>query len=133
MEKTNKIIEELNDWLRRDHPNPLYYQLEKKLCALIEHGILLPGERLPGDVELSQMLGIGTTTVRKTFARMSQRGLINRIPRAGTFVAEQEEKQLPTIGFFYYLQAETIMVKRAEHIQKYLAKHNYDLKPVSFK
>lgn len=126
------IIAELKSNIDRQHPNPLYYQLEKQIHQMIESGVLLPGEKLPGDMEFSRKLEVGSITVRKALSRLSERGLITRTQRAGTFVAQKKEKHFPTIGFFYFLQAETMMVKRAEQLQIYLVKHNYDLKIIGF-
>jgi len=127
-----KILKELKRKLDKGNPVPLYYQLEKTLEEMIVHGIILPGERLAGDVELSAFLAVNGRTVRKALAGLVEKGLITRIRKAGTFVREKEEQCSPTVGFFYFKEAEGMMVKVAEYIQLALSHRGYDLKIIPF-
>lgn len=126
------ILERLKNGIEKNNPIPMYYQIEREIEEMIKKKIILPGERIPGDIELSEYLDVSHITVRKAFLRLMEKGLIERIPRAGTFVKERKFESIPTIGFFYALEAEIIMWHRAEYIQRYLAKHNYDLKIIGY-
>ncbi|HOM43148.1 MAG TPA: GntR family transcriptional regulator, partial [Bacillota bacterium] len=48
----------LKNSLDREDPRPLYHQLERGLRQMIEQGNIESGDRLPNDVELSNILGI---------------------------------------------------------------------------
>ncbi|MCM8818116.1 MAG: GntR family transcriptional regulator [Candidatus Omnitrophica bacterium] len=127
-----EIIERLKNGVEKGHPIPIYYQIEKKVEEMIEKKIILPGERIPGDIELSKSLNVSHITVRKAFSRLIEKGLIERIPGAGTFVKERKKESIPNIGFFYILEAEIIMLRRIEFTQRYLTKYNYDLKIIGY-
>lgn len=111
---------------------PLYRQLERQLNALLDQGALAPGDRIPGDVELAQALGINTRTVRQGLAPLVERGVIERIRRAGTFVTHAPQTVRPTIGFFYFQEASAQMLRYAQVMQSYAARLGADLKIMAF-
>lgn len=49
-----------------------------------------PGEKLPGEVEISQQYHLNRHTVRAAFAELEQEGLIYRVQGKGTFVSLQK-------------------------------------------
>jgi DNA-binding FadR family transcriptional regulator len=57
------------------------------LYAKISTGELLPGEKLPGEVALSESLGVGRPTVREALGQLIGLGLLNR-GRYGIHVAQ---------------------------------------------
>lgn len=121
----------LKNSLDREDPRPLYHQLERGLRQMIEQGNIESGDRLPNDVELSNILGISHLTLKKALSRLVEQKLLIRSRGAGTFIRDHI-RQTPTIGFFYFAESESVMAKRAEYIQRYLAVHGYDLKIVAF-
>lgn len=52
------------------------------------------GTRLPGERELSEMLGTSRPTLRKILGRFEQRGALSRRRRGGTFVLEELDPAL---------------------------------------
>lgn len=116
--------------LDRNHPAPLYHQLETQLERLMRNGRLRTDDRLPGDLPFSRGLGINTRTVRQALGRLAQRGLIRRRRRAGTFVTAAALRRY-TIGFLYF-EENRRMHECAEAIQQYAARHGHDLKIVAF-
>jgi GntR family transcriptional regulator len=66
---------------------PLYIQIADGLLEKIEGGELSPGERLPPERELSQMLGVNRMTLRRALQRLELQGLLDRRQGAGTYVA----------------------------------------------
>lgn len=66
---------------------PLYIQIAEGLLEKIESGALIPGERLPPERELSQMLGVNRMTLRRSLQRLELQGLLDRRQGAGTYVA----------------------------------------------
>jgi GntR family transcriptional regulator len=70
----------------RSRPEPLWHQAVQTLSATIEEGIWSPGEQLPGEQQLCEMLGVSRITVRHALRELEARGLILREQGRGTFV-----------------------------------------------
>lgn len=66
---------------------PLYIQIADGLLERIEAGDLIPGEKLPPERELSQMLGVNRMTLRRSLQRLELQGLLDRRQGAGTYIA----------------------------------------------
>jgi len=58
---------------------------------------LAPGEPLK-DKEIMEQYGIGRTPLRDVFLQLQNEGLINRVPRSGTWVAPMDFNQLREIS-----------------------------------
>lgn len=129
MEKVSKCLASKVD---KNSPVPIYYQIYKEIKGLIEKGELKPFDKISGDLELSKILNIHTKTVRKAYEELKKEGLIKRIKKQGTFITEKARKISHSIGFFYFSEAEEVMIKRAEHMQRYLSVYGYDLKIFPF-
>ena len=67
---------------------PLYIQIAEGLLHRIESGELAPGDRLPAERALSEMLGVNRMTVRQALHLLATQGLLDRRQGAGTYVAE---------------------------------------------
>src|SRR5262244_1320708 len=74
---------------------PLYYQLENILREKIMSGVFAAGARLPTEVELIRLYGVGRITVRQALAALAKDGLIERRRRRGTFVTERKTRRRP--------------------------------------
>lgn len=72
--------------LDKGGPTPLHWQLREQLKRAIEQGRLRPGERLPTEQELCQMLGISRSPVRHALRELEREGWILRLQGRGTFV-----------------------------------------------
>lgn len=74
---------------------PLYYQLENILREKIISGAFAAGSRLPTEIELIRIYGVGRITVRQALAALTKEGLIERRRRRGTFVTERKTRRRP--------------------------------------
>ena len=72
---------------------PLYEQIVQQLQALIEEGVLVPGNQLPTTRELAVKLGINFNTVARAYRLLDQEGLISTQPGRGTFVLDPNRKK----------------------------------------
>lgn len=66
---------------------------ERTLRRQILEGFYLPGEKV-SDSAISQELGISRTSIRESFQRLAQDGLISIIPNRGAFVAEYSNEEM---------------------------------------
>ncbi len=60
----------------------------RQIEGLILRGILRAGERLPGERELAERLGVSRPSLREAIADLEGRGLLTSRPGAGLYVAE---------------------------------------------
>lgn len=74
--------------LDRLSPVPLYFQMSQSLEQAIERGDLVPGERLPTEIELSDTLQISRPTVRRAIEELVTKGLLTRKRGVGTRVTD---------------------------------------------
>lgn len=80
---------------------PLYIQIADKLVSQIESGELSPGDRLPAERELSEMLGINRMTLRRALRVLESQGLVLRKHGVGTFVGEPKiDRQMDVVFRF---------------------------------
>lgn len=73
--------------LQRDHPVPLYQQLETALRVQIESGLYAENQRLPSERELVAQFGVSRMTVRQALVALTQKGLIYGRVGKGTFIS----------------------------------------------
>lgn len=67
---------------------PLYIQIAEGIAARIESGELSPGDRLPSERSLSEMLGVNRLTLRRAFRLLAGEGLLLRRQGKGTFITQ---------------------------------------------
>jgi GntR family transcriptional regulator len=69
---------------------PAHVQIGAWLREAIEHGELAPGDRLPGERDLAETLGVSRMTLRQSLADLEAAGDLVRVPgrAGGAFVAE---------------------------------------------
>lgn len=70
----------------RSRPEPLWYQAEQALRALIADGTWPDGTQLPNEGKLSEMLGVSRITIRHALRNIEESGLLRREHGRGTFV-----------------------------------------------
>jgi GntR family transcriptional regulator len=71
---------------------PLYVQAVEALKLLVSEEPYLPGDRLPPEGELADLLGISRTTLRMAMGHLELEGVVVRRQGVGTFVAENSVK-----------------------------------------
>ncbi|GAB1582024.1 PLP-dependent aminotransferase family protein [Phyllobacterium phragmitis] len=70
----------------RDRTGPIYLRIVDALAEARAAGTLHPGDRLPAQRDLAQLLGIDLTTVTRAFSEARRRNLIDAAPGRGSFV-----------------------------------------------
>ena len=65
---------------------PIYEQIKTQIIALINSGVLLPGDKLPSLRALASELSLNFNTIKKVFALLEADGVIESRQGAGFFV-----------------------------------------------
>jgi GntR family transcriptional repressor for pyruvate dehydrogenase complex len=88
--------EESSSALRVRRVQPAYQQVADQLNSRIIDGSVAAGDRLPTEVELSEIFGVSRSTVREALRVLTSRGLLRttRGTTGGTFVARVEFDQV---------------------------------------
>jgi len=66
---------------------PIYEQIKTQIIALINSGVLTPGDKLPSLRALAGELSLNFNTIKKVFAQLEADGVIESRHGAGFFVA----------------------------------------------
>lgn len=82
---------ELPIQLSKDSREPIYFQIEEQIKALIASGQLSAGTLLPSIRALSKDLEVSIITTRRVYQNLEQQGFIQSKQGKGSFVAEIEE------------------------------------------
>lgn len=77
--------------LSKDSREPIYFQIEEQIKALIASGQLQAGTLLPSIRALSKDLEVSIITTRRVYQNLEQQGFILSKQGRGSFVAEVEE------------------------------------------
>jgi DNA-binding LacI/PurR family transcriptional regulator len=85
------------------HKELKHHYAEKKIREAIAR--LDIDERLPGERALAKELGIAYMTVRKAVETLVAQGLLYRIPKKGTFVADPKKHAVATRNIGYFLDS----------------------------
>ena len=74
--------------LRLDHQSsqPFYQQLQQQLLAMIESGALAPGQNLPAERAMADLLHISRTTVKRCYDELREAEALITRGRGGTVV-----------------------------------------------
>lgn len=81
-----------------DKNTPIYKQIVNYIIQQIETGELNPGQKLPTERELCNLLGVSRGTIKTAFKELEYQGKVEIIQGSGTFVAggksEKESKYM---------------------------------------
>jgi GntR family transcriptional regulator, transcriptional repressor for pyruvate dehydrogenase complex len=74
---------------------PVSAEIARKLLDYLLSGVLLPGDRLPSERELSRTFGVGRSAVRDALKPLTLLGIIDVRQGDGTFLRATESELLP--------------------------------------
>lgn len=131
----------MEDWIKyivfnRESPNTIPKQLEIMLRRLIIGEYVAAGSRLPPAMELSKALKIAYKNVDKAMRALTREGLIDRVPRRGSFVRVRQGKEL---GVAFQRQVAFFMADSAKQGHPYIrrvidgARHALEAESVGLK
>jgi GntR family transcriptional regulator len=79
---------------------PVGERLRHSLAAVLENGVIGPGESLPSEREMAEQLDVSRSTLRQGLKELAQLGLVATRPGAGTVVAGRIPKALSRLSGF---------------------------------
>ncbi len=71
-----------------------YEQIADHLLAEIAAGRLAPGERLPGERELAQQLGVGRASVREALGFLQLQEVVATRPGSGSYIVDDARERI---------------------------------------
>jgi DNA-binding GntR family transcriptional regulator len=77
----------------RSSPVPLYFQISRRLEEAVDCGDLVPGERLPNEVELAESLAVSRPTMRQALEHLVDKGMLTRKRGVGTQVSNAQVRR----------------------------------------
>lgn len=77
-----------NEYIDKNTPIPLYYQLKEIILKKIKDGEINPGDLIPTEVEFNEIFNLSRTTIRQALTELVQDGYLYRVKGKGTFVAK---------------------------------------------
>ena len=75
-------------------PRRLYRQVADQIRTLIESGEFAVGERLPGERELAEKLGVSRPTIREALIALEVEGLVHIRMGSGIYVTRHSARSL---------------------------------------
>ncbi len=84
------------------HPSkvlPIYRQIVSHFEDSIYSGKLVPGAHIPATLDLARQFGVGRNAVQQALSILSERGLVERYSKRGTFVSQRVNSR--TIGVLF--------------------------------
>lgn len=75
----------------------------EQLKALVASGELKPGDKIPTEMELAEMFGIGRSSVREAVKVFQHLGILESSPRTGTFVCDYSNVSTEALTWAFLL------------------------------
>lgn len=80
---------------------PKYARLAEAFYGCVRDGHYLPGDPLPSETELCDVLPVGLSTVQKALAQLVEQGIVMRRRKLGTFIADFRN-QVPEVHVYRF-------------------------------
>lgn len=87
---------------------PLYKQVQELITERIVEGVWKPGEILPSEFQLADLLGVSQGTVRKALNSLTEENVVYRRQGVGTFVSEHTLQKM-LFHFFHFTQDDSTL------------------------
>ncbi|RDJ22218.1 PLP-dependent aminotransferase family protein [Bosea caraganae] len=110
-------------WLRplEAAAGPRYLQIVNLIEGAVEDGSLRPGDRLPPQRSLAELLDVDLTTVTRAYAEARHRNLLDAVTGRGSFVSARKEQFGPPIDLSMNIPPAPKGVRLAELMQRGIA------------
>lgn len=79
--------------IRLNKQTQLYHQVADQAVEIIRSRGLRPHDPVPSEGELAKLFGVSRMTSKLALQKLAEQGLVYRLPRRGTFLAERHEEE----------------------------------------
>jgi GntR family transcriptional regulator len=83
---------------------PKYLRVCEVILEMLDAGELVPGDKLPPELELARILPVSLGTVQKAMNTLPKQGVVERLQGSGTFVCDQTS-ELHDLWHFRFIGA----------------------------
>jgi GntR family transcriptional regulator len=90
---TDKPINKILVPVSRDSHVPYHVQAQKMISLYIRQQRLKPGDRIPSETELCELMAVSRTVVRQALSELVYQGVLVKEQGKGSFVAESQIRQ----------------------------------------
>jgi DNA-binding GntR family transcriptional regulator len=97
MAERTEATAEWRHLLARDR-RPLYLQAVEAINRLVKQERLRPGDRLPSELELASLLGVGRSTIREAMSHLELARVVERRQGVGTVLADSDADSAAAVG-----------------------------------
>lgn len=77
--------------IRLTKQNQLYHRVADEVIEIIQSRRLRPHDPVPSEGELAKLFGVSRMTSKLALQKLAEEGLVYRLPRRGTFLAEPQD------------------------------------------
>lgn len=70
---------------------PIYQQITRNIASWVQEGQLLPGDKLPTERELADLLSVSRGTVSRAYEQLERMELIESTPGRGTIISPRQD------------------------------------------
>jgi len=115
--------EAVSGWIGRLDPlaGPRYLQIADRITEAVAAGTLRPGDRLPPQRRLAELLDLDLTTVTRAYAEARHRNLIDAVTGRGSFIASRPEPSGPPVDLSMNIPPAPKGVRLTELMQRGIA------------
>src|SRR6186713_1875791 len=71
---------------------PKYQRVCDQIYSELRAGRLSPGQALPGEAKLSEILGVSRNTLRQALGKLEDDGMVERVHGRGTFFTSEQQR-----------------------------------------
>lgn len=89
-------------------PERLSDKVAEQLLAMIANGVLAPGQRLPGERQLAEQMGVSRVSVRAALQRLKTQGFLAAVQGGGTRVIASDATMDPGLTQLVRLNQENL-------------------------
>lgn len=91
----------------------LSQKIERKIEEAIRQKKLLPGQKLPSELDLCQSFAVSRTVLREALRRLNARGLVEIKKGSGVYITEMKiENVIKSLNLFYDLKFDSNLIQQ---------------------